>query len=420
MQQWKRTVSAAAVSAVVLGACMLTGPSTSASVRAASATTNDTGLLPMNSTAKSAPAPASVPDIAKEARSAVLMDAATGKVLYEKGAHKELPMASITKIMTMLLTVEAIDSGRLKWTDQVKTSEYAASMGGSQIFLEPGESMSVHDMLKGIAVASANDACVAIAEHLDGSEEAFVARMNQRAKQLGMDDTHFSNCNGLPAPNHYSSAHDIATMSRALLQHPEITKFTSIYSDYLRKGSARPLWLVNTNKLVRFYDGVDGLKTGFTQEAKYCLSATAQKSGFRVIAVVMGEPKPKVRNAEVTGMLNWAFANYTSKVLYPAGHVMGQAKVVKGVKDKVDVVTAAPVGLLTKRGEDGAYRSEVVLAKVKAPIVQGQKVGELKVVRQGRVVSTVPLVAKVSVKRANFVQGFGKTMKKVITFGAAD
>ncbi|GMA60679.1 D-alanyl-D-alanine carboxypeptidase [Alicyclobacillus fastidiosus] len=420
MHQWKRTVSATAISAIVLGAGMLTGPSTSASVRAASAATSDTRLVPANSTAKPAPAPASVPDIAKEARSAVVMDAATGKVLYEKDAHKELPMASITKIMTMLLTVEAIDSGRLKWTDQVKTSEYAASMGGSQIFLEPGESMTVHDMVKGIAVASANDACVAIAEHLDGSEEAFVARMNQRAKQLGMDDTHFSNSNGLPAPNHYSSAHDIATMSQALLQHPEITKFTSIYSDYLRKGSARPLWLVNTNKLVRFYDGVDGLKTGFTQEAKYCLSATAQKSGFRVIAVVMGEPKPKVRNAEVTGMLNWAFANYTSKVLYPAGQVMGQAKVVKGVKDKVDVVTATSVGLLTKRGEDGAYRSEVVIDKVKAPIVKGQKVGELRVVRQGRVVSMVPLVAKAGVKRANFMQGLGKTMKKVITFGAAD
>lgn len=229
--------------------------------------------------------------LAPQARAAVVMDFATGKVLYEKDAHEKLPMASITKIMTMLLTMEAIDSGRLKYTDKIRTSEYASSMGGSQIFLEPGETMTVNDLLKGIAIASANDACVAIAEHLSGSESAFVEQMNERARQLGMDDTHFVNCNGLPAPNHYCSAHDIALMSRELLKHPDITRYTSVYSDYLRKDTDHPLWLVNTNKLVRFYDGVDGLKTGFTAEAKYCLSATAKRpDGFRVIAVVMGEP----------------------------------------------------------------------------------------------------------------------------------
>ncbi|EPZ48912.1 D-alanyl-D-alanine carboxypeptidase family protein [Alicyclobacillus acidoterrestris] len=417
MHHWKQSVTAAAVCAILLGASVAGQPAASAAVSHTPTTGSPLSLVPINSTS---PSTTTVPDIAKHARSAVILDAATGKVLYSKDAHEKLPMASITKIMTMLLIVEAIDSGRIKWTDQVKTSEYAASMGGSQIFLEPGETMTVRDMLKGIAVASANDACVAMAEHLDGSEESFVARMNQRAKQLGMDDTHFANCNGLPADNHYSSAHDIAIMSQALLQHPEITQFTSIYSDYLRKGSDHPLWLVNTNKLVRFYDGVDGLKTGFTQEAKYCLSATAKKEGFRVIAVVMGEPKPQVRNAEVTGMLNWAFANYTSKVLYPAGQVIGQAKVVKGVKDKVDAVTATPVGLLTKRGQSSKYQTNVVMDKVKAPVAKGQKVGELQVVYQGRTVSTVPLLAKDTVKRANFIQGFGKTVKKIVTFGAAD
>ncbi|GEO25746.1 D-alanyl-D-alanine carboxypeptidase [Alicyclobacillus acidoterrestris] len=418
MHHWKQSVTAAAVCAIVLGASIAEQPAASAAVNQPTTPGSLTRLVPINSTSPSSMT--TIPDLAKHARSAVILDATTGKVLYSKDAHEKLPMASITKIMTMLLIVEAIDSGRIKWTDQVKTSEYAASMGGSQIFLEPGETMTVRDMLKGIAVASANDACVAMAEHLDGSEESFVARMNQRAKQLGMDDTHFANCNGLPSDNHFSSAHDIAIMSQALLQHPEITKFTSIYSDYLRKGSDHPLWLVNTNKLVRFYDGVDGLKTGFTQEAKYCLSATAKKEGFRVIAVVMGEPKPQVRNAEVTGMLNWAFANYTSKVLYPAGQVIGQAKVVKGVKDKVDAVIATPVGLLTKRGQSGKYQTNVVMDKVKAPIAKGQKVGELQVVYQGRTVSTVPLLAKDSVKRANFIQGFGKTVKKIVTFGAAD
>ncbi|WP_407655253.1 D-alanyl-D-alanine carboxypeptidase family protein [Alicyclobacillus dauci] len=359
-------------------------------------------------------------EIAKEARSAVIMDAATGKVLYSKDAAEELPMASITKIMTMLLTMEAIDEGRLKWTDQIKTSEHAASMGGSQIFLEPGETMSVTDMLKGIAIASANDACVAMAEHLDGSEEAFVTRMNKRAKELGMNHTHFSNCNGLPAQSHYSSAHDIAIMSRALLVHPEITRFTSVYSDYLRKNTDRPLWLVNTNKLVRFYDGVDGLKTGFTQEAKYCLSATAKKEGFRVIAVVMGEPRPKVRNAEVTGMLNWAFSHYTSKLLYPKGHVVAKAKVIKGVKDNVAAITAEPVGFVAERGNKSTYKTEITLNPVKAPVLKGVQVGEMKVFVNGDMVSRVPLLARDEVKKTNVFQGFGKTIKKIVTFGKAE
>lgn len=356
--------------------------------------------------------------ISKDAKSAVVMDAATGKVLYDKDAHEELPMASITKIMTMLLIEEAIDEGRLKWTDNVKVSEHAASMGGSQIFLEPGETMSVRDMLKGIAVASANDACVAMAEHLDGSEEAFVARMNARAKSLGMEDTHFSNCNGLPVANHYSSAHDIAIMSRALLQHPEITTFTSIYSDYLRKNTDRPLWLVNTNKLVRFYDGVDGLKTGYTREAKYCLSATAKREGFRVIAVVMGEPKPTVRNAEVSGMLNWAFSHYTSTQIYPQGHVIGQVNVNKGVHDKVDAVTAESVGYVMMKGEKKKAKEEVQLTKMTAPVAKGAKVGTLTVEVGGDVVTEVPLVAKEAVAKANFLQGLSKTVRKIVTFGA--
>ncbi|WP_206830976.1 D-alanyl-D-alanine carboxypeptidase family protein [Alicyclobacillus fructus] len=364
-------------------------------------------------------APASSVDLAKQAKSAVLMDFATGKVLYAKNAHERLPMASITKIMTLLLIFEAIDSGKLKWTDRIQASERAASMGGSQIFLEPGETMTVRDLVKGIAIASANDACVAMAEHLDGSEEAFVARMNQRAKELGMTDTHFANCNGLPAPNHYSSAYDIAVMSRALLMHPEVTAFTSVYSDYLRKDTDRPLWLVNTNKLVRFYDGVDGLKTGYTQEAKYCLSATAKRDGFRVIAVVMGEPKPTVRNAEISGMLNYAFAHYKAVHVYPRGHVVGEVAVKKGTRDRVEAVTAEPAAFVTDRASQGAYTTEIQWMTVKAPVSRGQVVGHLLVKSGGQVVAKVPLVAKEDVPKATFLQSFGKTFKKVITFGHA-
>ncbi|MCL6548979.1 MAG: D-alanyl-D-alanine carboxypeptidase, partial [Alicyclobacillus sp.] len=351
-------------------------PSAQAAVRGAQASPAPDS--PGQGPVRSPEAPAA--DLAPNARSAVVMDFATGKVLYEKDAHERLPMASITKIMTLLLTMEAIDSGRLKLTDKVRTSEYAASMGGSQIFLEPGEVMTVEDLIKGIAVASANDACVAIAEHLEGSEEAFVRKMNERAKELGMDDTHFVNSNGLPAPNHYSSAHDIAIMSRELLKHEQITRWTSIYSDYLRKDSDHPLWLVNTNKLVRFYEGVDGLKTGYTAEAKYCLAATAKRDGFRVIAVVMGEPKPTVRNAEVAGLLNWSFNRYASRVLYRQGEVVKQdVKVAHGVPQKINVVAGDTVGVIERKGEPAKYEAKAEVFRLSAPVKQGQRVGTLRV-----------------------------------------
>ncbi|KRW91942.1 D-alanyl-D-alanine carboxypeptidase [Alicyclobacillus tengchongensis] len=408
-----KAVAATALLATLAGPC--------APMVYADATSKLSSVVPVKEILETpVPESGSSVDLAKQARSAVLMDATTGKVLYAKDAHERLPMASITKIMTLLLIFEAIDSGKLKWTDSVKVSEHAASMGGSQIFLEPEESMTVRDMVKGIAVASANDACVAMAEHLDGSEEAFVARMNERAKQLGMTDTHFSNCNGLPVANHYSSAHDIAVMSRALLAHSEVTSFTSIYSDYLRKDTDHPLWLVNTNKLVRFYDGVDGLKTGYTQEAKYCLSATAKREGFRVIAVVMGEPKPAVRNAEVSGMLNWAFAHYTTVSVFPKGQVVGKAKVLKGKRDTVEAVTQQPVAFVTEKGMRKPYTTEVLLDKVKAPVHAGTVVGKVVVRSGGQTVAQVPLVAKESVDKANFFQGFAKTVKKVVTFGHAE
>jgi D-alanyl-D-alanine carboxypeptidase (penicillin-binding protein 5/6) len=358
-------------------------------------------------------------DLAEHARSAVVMDYATGKVLFEKDAHERLPMASITKIMTLLLIMEAVDGGKLKLNDPIKTSEYAASMGGSQIFLEPGEVMSADDMIKGIAVASANDACVAMAEHLYGSEKAFVRHMNERARELGMTDTHFVNCNGLPAANHYSSAHDIAIMSRELLKHQHITRWTSVYSDYLRKDSTRPLWLVNTNKLVRFYEGVDGLKTGYTSEAKYCLSATAKRSGFRVISVVMGEPKATVRNQEVSQLFNWAFSQFESRVLYQAGQVVGKAEVLHGVPQQVPVKVNDTVGVIREKGEQADYETHIRLERVKAPLRAGQEVGKLQIYdkQHRRLVAEAPLVAASAVDKAGFFQSVGQTVRRIVTFG---
>lgn len=355
--------------------------------------------------------------LARHALSAVVMDDATGKVLLEKNAHEKLPMASITKIMTLLLVMEAVDDGKLKLTDLVKTSEHAASMGGSQIFLEAGETMSAQDMIKGIAIASANDACVALAEHLTGSEAAFVNRMNQRAAQLGMDDTHFVNCNGLPQAHHYSSAHDIALMSRALLKHEEITQWTKLYQDYLRKDTAHPLWLVNTNKLVRFYDGVDGLKTGYTTEARYCLSATAKRGDFRVIAVVMGEPKPTVRNAEVSQMLNWTFSQYRSKVLYKEGQTVGETRVAHGVPERLAVMTGDTVGVIHELGKNPAYQTKLQMVRLTAPVRANQRVGTLQVFDGNNLVAEVALLARSQVNRAGFFTSVGRTIRDMVTFG---
>ncbi|WP_211745093.1 D-alanyl-D-alanine carboxypeptidase family protein [Paenibacillus sp. Marseille-Q4541] len=349
-------------------------------------------------------------ELAGNAVSAVLLDADTGTIIYEKNGHEKLPPASITKIMTMLLIVEAIDSGKLKWTDKVRASEYAASMGGSQIFLEPGEEMTVDDMLKGIAMASGNDASVAMAEKLAGSEAAFVQMMNDRAKELGMNDTHFANCNGLPVDNHYSSAHDIAIMSRELLKHNDITKYTGAYQDHLRKDSAKPFWLVNTNKLVRFYPGADGLKTGYTSEAKFCLSATAVKDGMRVVAVVLGEPNTKTRNSEVSNMLDYAFSQYTMKSIYKKGDVIGKVQVEKGNVKEIEIIADMPYSVLMKKGASGETTQKLTIpTEIKAPVKKGQVLGKLIVSQDNKVLKEFEIKAAVDVEKAGFWKLFKRT-----------
>ncbi|MBN2984374.1 D-alanyl-D-alanine carboxypeptidase family protein [Cohnella algarum] len=353
--------------------------------------------------------------LASSARSAILMDADSGTVIFEKNSQEQLPPASITKIMTMLLVMEAIDEGRLKLSDPVQTSEYAASMGGSQIFLEPGEQMTVEEMLKGVALASGNDASVALAEKLAGTEEEFVKMMNEKAKELGMTNTHFVNCNGLPSPGHASSARDIAIMSRELLKHEGITKYTGMYQDYLRKESPKPFWLVNTNKLVRFYHGADGLKTGFTGEAKYCLSATARRDNMRLIAVVLGEPDTKTRNAEVSKMFDYAFAQFTNVPIYKKGDAIGTLQVEKGETAKVPLVADRSYSVLVRKGDAGRnIRHELVLYdKVTAPVEAGQQVGKIIVYRGDEVMSEFPVEAPESVGRAGLWTLFKRSAGKL-------
>lgn len=354
-------------------------------------------------------------DLAPNSRSAILMDADSGTIIYEKNSHDKLPPASITKIMTMVLIMEALDEGRIKLTDKVSTSEYAASMGGSQIFLEPGEEMTVQDMLKGIALASGNDASVAMAEKLAGTEQEFVRMMNDKAKQLGLKNTHFVNPNGLPAADHYTSAHDIAIMSKELLKHREITQYTGLYQDYLRKDSDKPFWLVNTNKLVRFYSGADGLKTGYTSEAKFCLSATAMRDGFRIIAVVMGEPNTKTRNAEVSQLFDYAFAQYTNLPIFKEGDEMGRIPVAKGQVAELPLVAKHPYSVLMKKGvQTGDIRHELRLnGPLRAPIKQGEAIGKLVVYQGDKVLTEFDVESPTAVERAGWWTLFKRTCSEL-------
>jgi len=343
-------------------------------------------------------------ELASNAKSAILIEQDTGAVLYQKNAHKRLPPASMTKIMTMLLIMEAIDKGQLKMDEKVRASEYAASMGGSQIFLEPGEEMTVKEMLKGIAIGSANDAAVAMAERIGGSEEAFVDKMNKKAKELGLKDTKFKNVTGLPVKGHYSLAYDMAILAKELLKHEEITKFTGTYESYLREDSDKKFWLVNTNKLVRYYPGVDGLKTGFTNDAKFCLTATAKKNGMRVIAVIFGAPSTKERNAQVTKMLDYAFSQYATHNLYKKGKALAEVKISKGNVKNIHAVTSEPVSVLTKKGEQLSDVKKSVKLKdhLKAPIKKGEPIGTLTIHKDGKQLVKTELVADQNVKPASW------------------
>lgn len=353
-----------------------------------------------------------------QAKSACLMDIETGTVLYEENARTPLPPASVTKVMTMLLAMEAIDSGRISLKDMVTASETAAAKGGSQIYLKAGEMLPVEEMLKSVAVSSANDCACALAEHIAGSEGAFVDMMNKRASELGMQNTHFVNCTGLDddpsAKEHLTSAYDIALMSRQLLKyHPDITKYTTIWMDTVRNGS---FGLSNTNKLVRFYNGATGLKTGFTSGAGYCLSASAQRDGLSLIAVVMGSDTSQNRFSACKSMLDHGFANYA--LISPQMEQDASVPVKLGKTAAVTAVPAEATGLLI----DKAQRSSVsvqteLLVAVTAPVSQGQRLGTMTVRSGDQVLSQIPLVAETAVQRLTVGELFLMVLKQVMMAG---
>lgn len=344
-------------------------------------------------------------DLGLNAKSAILMEEATGNILYESNPDERLPIASVTKVMTMLLIMEAVDSEKISLDDMVTVSENAMSYGGSTMFLETGEQLTVNDMLKGIAVASANDGCVAMAEHLAGSESAFVDMMNEKAKGLGMENTHFMNTNGLDEDDHYSSARDVAIMSRELMKHETIFNYTSIWMDTLRGGKFQ---LANTNKLIRFYDGANGLKTGSTSKALCCLSAAAKRNDMQLIAVVLGAPTSAERFASAKSLLDYGFANYAVNTQITAGDEVQKIAVEKGVDKEVGVVAGDSCSTLVKKGQEDNITKEIKIDEtITAPIEAGQKIGTMTISRDGEVIADIDLNALSAVEK----KGIGLIIK---------
>ena len=342
--------------------------------------------------------------LATNARAALLLEASTGEIIFSKNPHEKLEPASLTKMMSMLLIVEAIDKSVLSWNQVVTVSAHASSMGGSQILLETNERMTVEDLFKGIAIASGNDAVVALAEKIAGTEENFVSLMNKRAKELGLTNTVFKNSHGLTTEGHYTTANDLAKIALELVKHEEIFKYTSLYESYLRENTNRRLWLVNTNKLVRFYDGVDGLKTGYTKTAGYCLVATAKKNNMRILAIVLDEPSSELRNKEVSEMLDYAYAQYELGTAINTDKVLKKAKVEKGYKDEVEIVPSKKVTFLkNKMDEDPKIDLTIDLNNIKAPIKKGDKVGTMKV-RINNSYEVVELTVNEDINKITFFQ----------------
>lgn len=350
------------------------------------------------------------------AKSGMLIEASTRKILFEKNSHEQMAVASMTKMMAQILILEAIENGNLSWDEQITVSSNAAGMGGSQIWLEPNEVMSVRDLMKGISMGSANDATVALAERLGGTEEGFVAMMNEKAKEMGLTETNFTNSTGLDEDNHYSSAHDMGMIALELLKHEQILEFSSVYEDYLRKDTANPFWLVNTNKLIRTYQGADGLKTGHTDNALYCMAVTAKKNNMRLIAIVLGEADSKVRNQETAALLDYGFNLYQIQLVKAKGEVLGELHVPQGEKQDVEIVALQDIGILAKKNEKVAdYQTELQLSEVKLPLKVGDVVGKVTLKLNGEVVGEYPVTVKEDVNKTKLGTLYWRILEKIFT-----
>ena len=362
------------------------------------------------------PCKVSSQELIPNAKSGILVEVDSGAIIFEKNINDKLSVASMTKMVAQIIILENIESGNLTWDEQIKVSENAANMGGTQIWLQAGEIMTVKDLFKGISMASANDATVALAERIAGTEKKFVEMMNNKAKELGLVNTHFVNPTGLDEENHYSTAFDLSVIGRALLKHEKILEFSSVYEDYLRQDTDNKFWLVNTNKLVRFYEGADGLKTGFTDNALYCMAVTAKKDNMRLLAITLGEPNGSTRNDETTTLLNYGFNLYTVDQLNKKNETIKEIKLNKSNINKVNLVLLEDVSVLREKSViKGDYQTELKLLDFKLPIKKGDKIGNLIIKSNGVIVREVPITGDQEVKKATFINLFWQNLRNIIT-----
>lgn len=352
---------------------------------------------------------------AEEKKYSILMEYSTGKILMDENSLEKRAPASMTKIMTLLLIMEKIDQGKIKLTDEVTISENASNMGGSQVFLQPGEVIKVEDLIKSICISSANDSAVAMAEYVGGSVKKFVDMMNKKAKELDLKNTNFVNVHGLDDDSHYSCPYDMAIMARELIKHENILKYTSTYEEYFKKNDGSSVWMVNTNKLIRHYKGLDGLKTGFTDTAGYCLTATAKRNGMRLISVVMGSDTSENRSKSTVELMDYGFNNYKLNTIYNKNIKLGKVKVLNGKKDYVDLKLVSDVVDLTTILEESKYDYKMNIDEIEAPVSVGDVVGKLTLFKDGKKIDTFDITVKESIKKANILDYYKKNFKYIIS-----
>lgn len=354
-------------------------------------------------------------ELLPNAKSGLLIEASTGEVLYEKNKNEKVSVASMTKMVAQIIILENIEKGTLTWNEKIKVSSNAAGMGGSQIWLQPGEEMTVRDLMKGITMASANDATVAMAERIAGTEDAFVKQMNDKVKELGLKNTHFVNPTGLDEENHYSSAYDMGLIAKELLKHEQILEFSKVYEDYIRQDTPNKYWVVNTNKLVRFYEGADGLKTGFTDNAGYCMAVTAKRDGMRLVAIVLGEESGKVRNQETSELLDYGFNLYKVDVVKNKSDIIQEIKIDKGTKNKVSLSPKEDIVVLKKKSEiSKKYDLDVKLEKIKLPLKKGDVIGKVLVKDNNKTIKKVDLIVNEDVKKLGYFKTILVTLKDIL------
>lgn len=353
-------------------------------------------------------------DLTPSAESGILIEYSTGKILYSKKIDEKLAPASMTKIMTLLLIMEAVEEGKINLDNNIPISTNASSMGGSQVFLDPNTEMKAEELIKSIAIASANDSAVAMAEAISGTTANFVSRMNSRAKELGCKNTNFKNVHGLDEEGHYSTAYDMSLIARELLKHEQIIKYTSTYEAYLNKPNGTSTWMVNTNKLIKYYTGLDGLKTGFTKTAGYCLTSTAKRNDMRLISVVMKEPSSQVRNSETISLLNYGFSNYKIKTILKKDQNLGTIEVQNGKKELADITILEDATNLESINDNKEYSFNIVTDKVKAPLKKGDKVGTLELTEQGTIIKRLNITVKENIPKANIWDLYKRNFKSII------